>query len=199
MVIGVSIVIPCLTSTKVMPFESRPRCLSPRIWCIGLQGVYRFQTVWSWLSVNSILRYLNFWNYQFFLSSLSTATHNWPKWFFHWPEPDYNWPVIFRTILSTSNMLHLHLLVSKLLTFSFKFNLQALTSTILAGSSSSRWIYSLPLVRRSFQLWVLWSSYLTPTHCDRPGTMNDAKKRQSTNARWLTLHLLPALSLFNTC
>ena len=116
MAIGVSIVIPCLTSTKVMPFESRPRCLSPRIWCTGFQGVYRIQTVWSRLSVNSILRYLNFWNYQ--------------------SEPDYNWPVIFRTILSTSNMLHL------LLTFSFKFNLQALTNTILAGSSSSRWIYA---------------------------------------------------------
>ena len=112
-----------------------------------------------------------------FFSAFSTVTHNWPRWFFHWSEPDYNWPVISRTILSTSNMFHLHLLVSKLLTFSFKFNLQALTSTILAGSSSSRWIYSLPLVRRSFQLWVLWSSYLTPTHCDRPGTMNDAKKR----------------------
>ena len=100
-VIGFSIASPCLTSTKAMPSESWPRRLCLRTWFIG------FLVSKLYGAVNSILRYLIFWNYQIFSSALAafstvTATHNRPRWFFHWlsPEPDYKRRAIFRTILS---------------------------------------------------------------------------------------------------
>ena len=70
-VIGFSIASLCLTSTKAMPSESRPRRLCLRTWFIG------FLVSKLYGAVNSILRYLIFWNYQFF-SSAWVRSALWP-------------------------------------------------------------------------------------------------------------------------
>ena len=144
-VIGFSIASPCLTSTKAMPSESRPRRLCLRTWFIDFLGSVSYPSCSMEQSIQfyDILfsKIINFFLPLFWLRSAP-----WPPLitgpgdFFHWLSVAFyhQSQIITGELFFGQSFLLICRIRNYWLVINISFNLQALTSTILSDNQEPK-------------------------------------------------------------